>query len=47
MTWELGDNIEASKLVELLKEMFQNTNSWSTPEQVHTYHLQVVRDPLR
>jgi hypothetical protein len=33
-TQESGNNIKANKLVELLKEMFQNTNSWPTPEQV-------------
>jgi hypothetical protein len=27
------------KLIDHLKEIFQNINSWSTPEQVHTYHL--------
>jgi hypothetical protein len=37
--WESGNNIEANKLVEILQEMFQNTNSWPTPEQVCTYHI--------
>jgi hypothetical protein len=46
-TQESGDNIEASELVELLKEMFQNINSWLTLEQVRTYHLQVARDLVR
>jgi hypothetical protein len=32
-------NIEANNMIELLQEMFQNTNSWPTPEQVRTYHL--------
>jgi hypothetical protein len=38
-TQESGDTIEASKMVDLLKEMFQNINSWLTPEQVRTNHL--------
>jgi hypothetical protein len=42
-----GDNIEANKLVVLLKELFQNTNIWPTIKQLHIYHLQVVRDPAR
>jgi hypothetical protein len=46
-TRESGDNIEANKLVELLKEMFENTNSWPTPKQERIYHLQVARDPVR
>jgi hypothetical protein len=46
-TQESSDNIEASKLVELLGEMFKSTSNWSTPKQVRTYHLQVERDPIR
>jgi hypothetical protein len=46
-TRESGDNIEANKMIELFQEMFQNTNNWLTPEQVHTYHLQVARHPAR
>jgi hypothetical protein len=46
-TRESGDNIEASKLVELLGEMFQSISSWSTSKSVHTYHLQVARDLVR
>jgi hypothetical protein len=38
-TQELGNNIEASKLVDLLKELFENTNNWPTPKQVRSYHL--------
>jgi hypothetical protein len=46
-TRESKDNIETNKLVELLQEMFQNTSSWPTPEQVHSFHLAVERDPVR
>jgi hypothetical protein len=46
-TRESKNNIEANKLVELLQEMFQNINSWLTPEHVRTYHLHVERDPER
>jgi hypothetical protein len=46
-TWETSSNLATSKMVEFLQEMFQNINSWSTPEQVRTYHLQVARDPIR
>jgi hypothetical protein len=32
LTRELFDNIRVSKLVKLLKEMFQNTSSWPSVE---------------
>jgi hypothetical protein len=47
LTWETFDNIKASDLVKLLEEMFQNTSSWPTLEQVHAYHLQMERGPVR
>jgi hypothetical protein len=34
-------------LVKLLEEMFQDTSSWSTDEQVHSYHIGVKRDLIR
>jgi hypothetical protein len=46
-TRESGDNIEVAKLIDHLKEMFQNINSWSTPEQVCAYYIQTTRDPVR
>jgi hypothetical protein len=46
-TREMSNNLFATKMVELLQEMFQNINSWLTLEQVRTYHLQVARDPGR
>jgi hypothetical protein len=36
-----------NKILELLQEMFQNTNSWPPVEQVRSYHLGVDRDPVR
>jgi hypothetical protein len=46
-TRESFDDIGVSKLVKLLEEMFQNTSSWSSIEQVHAYQLQMERDPVR
>jgi hypothetical protein len=46
-TRESSDNIEVGKPIDLLKEMFQNINSWPTPEQVLSYHLQRAIDPIR
>jgi hypothetical protein len=36
-----------NKILELLQEMFQNTNSLPPAEQVRSYHLEVNRDPVR
>jgi hypothetical protein len=46
-TQETSSNLAASKMVELLHEMFQNINSYPTPEHVCTYHLKVLRDLVR
>jgi hypothetical protein len=46
-TRDSGENIELAKLTDLLKEMFQNTNSWSTREQVCAFYIQTARDPVR
>jgi hypothetical protein len=46
-TRESTDKIEFSEVLKLLQEMFNNTSSWSTPEQVHAYHLGVERDLVR
>jgi hypothetical protein len=27
--------------------MFHDTSSWPTNEQVHSYHIEVERDPVR
>jgi hypothetical protein len=36
-----------NKILELLLEMLQNTSSWPSAEQVCSYHLGIVRDPVR
>jgi hypothetical protein len=46
-TWETTEKITPDHLVKLLEEMFQNTNSWPTDEQVRSYHIRVVRDSVR
>jgi hypothetical protein len=33
--------------VKLLEEMFQNTSSWLTDEQVRSYRIGIERDPVR
>jgi hypothetical protein len=33
--------------VKLIDEMFQDTSSWPTDEQVRSYHIGVERDPVR
>jgi hypothetical protein len=33
--------------VKHLEEIFQDTSSWSTDEEVHFYHIGVERDPVR
>jgi hypothetical protein len=43
----MSDNIGVSKLVKLLEEMFENTSSWPSVEQVRAYHLGMERDPVR
>jgi hypothetical protein len=35
------------QLVKLLEEMFQETSSWLTDEQVRYYHIGVERDLIR
>jgi hypothetical protein len=47
LTCESSNNIEAAMLIEHLKEVFQNINSWLTPEQVHAFHIQTARYPVR
>jgi hypothetical protein len=47
LTWETSDKITLEHLVKLLEEMFPDTSSWSTDEQVRSYHIRVERDPVR
>jgi hypothetical protein len=47
LTCKSDQNIELAKLTELLKEMFQNVESWPIPQQVRTFHIQRARDPVR
>jgi hypothetical protein len=44
---ETTEKITPDHLVKLLEEMFQNTSSWPTDEQVRTYHIGVDTDPVR
>jgi hypothetical protein len=46
-TRETTEKIDPNKLVKLLEEIFQNTSSWPTYEQVRAYHLGMERDPVR
>jgi hypothetical protein len=34
-------------LMKLLEEMFQNTRSWPTNEQMRSYHIELERDSVR
>jgi hypothetical protein len=47
LTCEVSCHIMTTKLESLLKEMFQSTYGWRTPDQVCSYHIQSVRDPVR
>jgi hypothetical protein len=47
LTRETTKQLHADLLMELLEEMFQNTSSWPTDEQVCSYHIRVERDPVR
>jgi hypothetical protein len=46
-TRETNEKITPEHLVKLLEEMFQDTTSWPTDEQVRSYHIGVERDPVR
>jgi hypothetical protein len=46
-TQESTDKTKASEVLKLLQEMFSNTSSWPTSEQVCAYHLGVERDSVR
>jgi hypothetical protein len=46
-TRETIEKIHKDLLVKLLEEMFQNTSSWPTDEQVGSKHIRVARDPVR
>jgi hypothetical protein len=47
LTWESLENITPELLVKHLGELFQDTSSWPTDEQVRFYHIGVERDPIR
>jgi hypothetical protein len=47
LTCEVSRHITTAKLESLLKDMFQSTYGWRTPDQVRSYHIQSVRDPVR
>jgi hypothetical protein len=44
---ESTDKLKVSEVLKLLQEMFSNTSSSPTAEQVHAYHLRVERDLIR
>jgi hypothetical protein len=46
-TRETNDKITLEHQVKLMEEMFQDTSSWPIDEQVHSYHIEVKRDPIR
>jgi hypothetical protein len=46
-TQETSKKIPPELLVKLLDEMFQDTSSWPTDEQVRSYHIEIERDPVR
>jgi hypothetical protein len=46
-TQETSNKITPEHLMKLLEEMFQDTSSWPTDEQVRSYHIGVERDPVR
>jgi hypothetical protein len=46
-TQEIDEKITPELLVKHLEEIFQDTSSWSTDEQVRPYHIGVERDPVR
>jgi hypothetical protein len=46
-TQETSDKITLEHLVKLLEEMFQDTSSWLTDEQVCSYHIRLERVPVR
>jgi hypothetical protein len=47
LTRETSDKFTPEHLVKLLDEMFQDTSSWPTDEQVHSYYIRVDRDLVR
>jgi hypothetical protein len=47
LTRETSDKITSEHMGKLLEEMFQDTSSWPTDEQVHSYHIGLERDPVR
>jgi hypothetical protein len=46
-THKTSDKITLEHLVKLLEEMFQDTSSWLTDEQVRSYQIGVEKDPVR
>jgi hypothetical protein len=46
-TQEISEKITSEILVKHLEEIFQDTSSWPTDEQVRSYHIRVERDLVR
>jgi hypothetical protein len=47
LTRETSDKITPEHMVKLLEDMFQDTSSWPTDEQVRSDHIVVERDLVR
>jgi hypothetical protein len=47
LTRETSEKITLELLVKHLEEIFQDTSSWPTDEQVRSYHIRVEMDPVR
>jgi hypothetical protein len=47
LTQESNEKITLELLVKHLEEIFQDTSSWPTDEQVHSYHIGLERDLVR
>jgi hypothetical protein len=45
--WETSGKITLEILVKHLEEIVQDTSSWPTDEQVHSYQIGIERDPVR
>jgi hypothetical protein len=45
-TCNVSHHITSAKLERLLKEMFQSTDSWPTPNHAHSCRIQRVWDPI-
>jgi hypothetical protein len=47
LTWETQEKISLELLLKHMGEMFQDTSSWPSDEQVRANHIRIERDPVR